>query len=541
MNPSKRLLGPVLLLAFLCYLIFFHGLGHYALWDPDEGRIGVIAKEMAASGNWMTLTQNGVPYYDKPVPYFWLVALCLKLLGLSELAVRLPSALAASLTVGFVFIWGTVSGGVSRGVWSGMILASSMEFIFLGRLGKMDMVFAFFFTAALLSFLCWRERGGGSLWPFYLFVGLASLAKGPVGVLLPVLIVGIATAIEKRWELFREMRLVRGAGVVLLISVPWYLMAGLRDPEYIWTFLWDHNILRFFALEKGINHPEPIYFFIPVLLAGFLPWSFLLPPILHSLWERRRDKGKEQRLFLIVWAATVLLFFSLSRNKLGTYILPLFPPLALLTADAVSRFVAGEETRRWRQRWILYGSLFWLFLFLTMPLLSERIFAARYPQYLPLNMPLLFSSLFFVAALLGWALRKERRIPWIVLLSALWLTLWFYGDKVNDISELRSTRSLAQVIKESAVKDYRVVAIRSESLPFYLSDRVHVVPHPGVVERLLQEPTPTVALVKERHLGEINGLVPSKIFVWKTIPSGDALIANFPLLAAQNLGSALKR
>src|SRR3989338_3287158 len=122
------------------------------------------------------------------------------------------------------------------------------------------------------------------------------------------------------------MNLVRGLGLIIFISGPWYLAAALRDPEYIKTFLWNHNVLRFFALEKGINHPEPIYFFIPVLLAGFLPWSFFLPPIGHRVWERRYDEGKEERLFLVVWVFTVLLFFSLARNKLGTYLLPLFPP-----------------------------------------------------------------------------------------------------------------------------------------------------------------------------------------------------------------------
>ncbi len=339
---EKPYLSAALFLGLFCYLIFFHGLGHYALWDPDEGRIGVIAKEMVVSGNWMTLTQNGEPYYDKPAPYFWLVALGLKLLGLSELAVRWPSALAATLTVGFIFLWGSVSGGLRRGLWAGLILATSMEFVFLGRLGKMDMVFTFCFTAALLSFLWWRARGGGSIWLFYLFVGLASLAKGPVGILLPLLIVWVSAAVGKRWDLFREMRLLEGAGVVLLICGPWYFMAALRDPEYIKAFLWDHNVLRFFTLEKGIHHPEPIYFFIPILLAGFLPWSIFLPAVLHRLWEQRREGGEEERLLLSVWAAVVLLFFSLARNKLGTYILPIFPPLALLAADALGQFVAGQ-------------------------------------------------------------------------------------------------------------------------------------------------------------------------------------------------------
>ena len=541
MNPSRGLyLSAVLFLALVCYLVFFHGLGRYALWDPDEGRVGVIAKEMAASGNWVTLTQNGAPYYDKPVPYFWLVSMGISLLGLSELAVRLPSALPAVLTVGFVFLWGSVSGGLKRGLWSGVILATSMEFVSLGRLGKMDMVFTFFFTAALLSFLRWKEHGKGSIWPFYLFLGLASLAKGPVGIILPCLIVGLALAIEKRWDRLREMNLVRGLGLIVFISGPWYLVAALRDPEYIKTFLWNHNVLRFFALEKGVNHPEPIYFFIPILLAGFLPWSFFLPPILHRLWEGRHDEGKGERLFLIVWVATVLLFFSLARNKLGTYILPLFPPLSLLAADAVSKFVAGEEKEKWRQRWTSYGSLLWLFLLLLVTPVGDVIFKSRHPQYFPLNFPWGFFSLLFLTAALAQALKRERWGPWLVAFSSVWLVLWFYGIKAHEISELRSTRSLAQVIIGIAAKDYRVIAIRSESLAFYLPNRIQVVPHPGVVEDLLKEPIPTIALVKERHLSEMNRLPPSKIFIWKTISSGAALVANFPLIPAQDLGGTPK-
>lgn len=530
MNWFRRpQLRAALFLAITCYLIFFYGLGHYPLWDPDEGRVAVIAKEMLQSGNWLTLTQNGAPYYDKPVPYFWLVALCLKLFGLSELAVRLPSALAATLTVASVFLWGAVAGGSRRGMWAGLILVTSVEFVFLGRLGKMDMVFAFFFTAALLSFLRWRTGREAALWLFYLFLGLASLAKGPVGIFLPLLIVGSDLAIGKRWDLFRKLRLLGGAGVVLGIAAPWYLAAALRDPQYIWTFLWDHNVLRFFALEKGINHSEPFYFFIPVLLAGFLPWSFLLPLVLRYCWERRGEgAAREERLFLVIWVAAVFIFFSLARNKLGTYILPMFPPLALLAADAVGQSVAAERARTWERLWILWGSLCWLFLLFALPPLGGAIFRDRNPEYFPLNFPWPFASAFFLMAVLAWVFRKEKWIPWIVASSSLWLVVWFYGEKVQGISELRSTRSLAQVVKENGVKGFRVVAIRAESLPFYLSDPVKVVPHPGAVEDLLKESIPTVALVKEKHIKEMSHIPPSKLFVWKTIPSANALVANFP-------------
>ncbi|MFQ5684612.1 MAG: ArnT family glycosyltransferase, partial [Candidatus Binatia bacterium] len=184
MRLSKGIHLPSLIaLTVVCYCIFFYGLGHYPLWDPDEGRVGEIAKEMVASGNWVTLTHNGLPYYDKPAPYFWLLALGIKLLGLNELAVRLPSALAAGLTIGLVYLWGCVSGGWKRGLWGGLVLATSIEFAALGRFAKMDMLFTFFFSAALFCFLWWRKHGSTrrSIWAFYLALALASLTKGPAG------------------------------------------------------------------------------------------------------------------------------------------------------------------------------------------------------------------------------------------------------------------------------------------------------------------------------------------------------------------------
>jgi len=236
---------------------FFYGLGSYGLWDPDEGRSGLIAAEMLRSGNWITLTRHGEPYYDKPALYFWLVAVGFKLLGLGELAVRLPSALAATLTVTAVFFWGFAFGGSRLGLWAGLVLASSMEFVALGRFGNTDMLFTFFLTSALLYFLWWKEHacGKGWVWPFYLFLACACLTKGPAGLLLPSLIIGISLGLRNRWEIARQINLAQGAVVLGLVAGSWYLLAALRDPEYIKTFLWSHNILRFFASRDGIDHP----------------------------------------------------------------------------------------------------------------------------------------------------------------------------------------------------------------------------------------------------------------------------------------------
>jgi 4-amino-4-deoxy-L-arabinose transferase-like glycosyltransferase len=522
--------ASLLTLILICYCIFFYRLGDYPLWDPDEGRSGKIAKEMLRSGDWVTLTHEGKPYYDKPAPYFWLLAFGFRLSGLHEFPVRFPSALAAALTVVGVYLWASLSGGSERGFWAAMVLATSLEFVFLGRLARVDMVLTFFFTAALLSFLWWYQRGQGRIWIwlFYLFMALAVLAKGPVGLLLPLLIVAIAIGLRKRWALFREMDLLRGMVIVIVVAGPWYFLAAIRDPEYIWAFFWHHNIARYFTTEPGVKHPGPIYYFLPVLAVGYLPWSLFLPPVIYDFWKRRKQEDWKEVPFLLVWAAVVFVFFSFSRNKLPGYILPLFPPLALLMGGFLHQFHEARTVSKWIRLWLLAASLFWLLSILFLFPLTELVFIQRFSEFPSLNPPLLPVALFTVLLVADWILGQMKWTPRVVGLSSLWLVMWFYGVKASEISELKSSRSLARVVNEATAKRARVVAIRDESFSFYLSGQAEVVSGPNVVESRLQEGVPTVALVKEKHLRELKLKSPSRLFVWKSIPSANALVANFP-------------
>lgn len=526
LNSSRSVsVAAFLVLLIFCYLAFFWRLGDYGLWDPDEGRSGVIAKELLASGNLLTLTRDGKPYYDKPALFYWLVAIGLQLFGLGEVAVRLPSAIAATLTVGCVYVFGGALKDWRWGFWSSLVLVTSLEFVALGRFGNIDMVFTFFFTSALLYFLWWfKDRSGRRIWPFYIFMALASLTKGPVGVLLPCLIVGLALGWKEKWAVWRELRSGQGVAVILAVAGPWYLLAGLRDPAYVWTFLWDHNLLRFFTSQPGIDHPEPFYYLFFVLVGGFLPWVLFLPAVGHSLW-----KGSEEtKFFLMVWAVTVLVFFSLSRNKLGTYILPAFPPLALLTGDLLRRVAVGSDVHPSGVRWILGAGLLWLGMLLFITPLTGFILSSRYPHYFSTVAPLWPPALFVLVALIASAIGRQRTIPFLVSLSVVWLVAWFYKVKAPEVSGLRSARAMAQVINANGMKEFRVARLHADSLSYYLSRPVRVVSHPGEIEALLREPVPTVALVKEKHLRELTGLPSSRLFVWKRVPSANALVANFP-------------
>jgi 4-amino-4-deoxy-L-arabinose transferase-like glycosyltransferase len=529
-------LRSLLLLLLICYLSFFYRLGDYGLFDPDEGRTAVIAKEILQTGNWLTLSHAGNPYYDKPAPYFWLVALGFKVFGLNEFAVRFPSALAASLTVLAIYLWGVLSKDPERGFWGGMMIATSLEFVGLGRGGRMDMMLVFFTTAALLYFLWWKERSDRRrwIWPFYLLLALASLVKGPVGVVLPTLIVGAFIAVERNWTLVRQMRVLSGGALFFLAVAPWYVLAFLKDPQYIQTFLWTHNVMRFVATAPGVNHPEPIYYFLPVLVGGFLPWSLFLPPLIYSLRQRLKEHAGKEEAFFVLWVVTVFACFSLSHNKLPGYILPLFPPLGLLAADFLRREAAREGEKNSSSLWLFGGALLWLLSILFLSPITEAVLRKRNAQLLPFDPPIYPALLLLVSLGSAQWLRRQRWLPWIVCLSVVWVSAWLFAAKADDIASIKSARGLALLVNSSAVRDFRAIALRTGSFSFYLDTPILSVSDRDAIEKMLQEPIPTVALVGDRHVREMSSNGSGRLFIWKRIPREAAVIANFPYQPASN-------
>jgi 4-amino-4-deoxy-L-arabinose transferase-like glycosyltransferase len=533
-------LRSLLLLLLICYISFFYRLGDYGLIDPDEGRTAVIAKEILQTGNWLTLSHAGNPYYDKPAPYFWLVALGFKVFGLNEFAVRFPSALAASSTVLAVYLWGILWKDPERGLWGAMILASSIQFIGLGRGGRMDMPLVFFTTAALFYFLWWKERTDcrGPISPFYVLLGLASLVKGPVGAALPALVVAFFAAAKRKPLMLRQLKPLKGAVVFSLVVGPWYLLASMENPEYIRTFLWNHNVMRYLATGYGVNHPEPIYYFVPILLGGFLPWTLFTAPFAQYLAARVKTGIEEEGLFLIVWIVIVFGFFSLSRNKLGGYILPLFPALALLMGDFLRGATARGQANQTAARWLFGGALLWLLSLIFLSPITEAVLSRRNAEFLPFDPPVYPSALLLILLILARWSGRRKWVPWILCCSVLWISAWLFAAKAGEIAAVTSARSLALLVNSNAVRDFRTAALRAESFSFYLNSPVREVPSLAAIDRMLREPAPTVALVKDRHIARMNWDGSNRVFIWKRVPEGAAVIANFPYAPANKGSSA---
>jgi len=332
--------GAALLLALVLALLLFR-LGAVPLLGPDEPRYARVAVEMHRAGDWVRPTLQGRPWLEKPALYYWLAGGAFSLLGETELAARLPSVLATLVLVGVTALLGARLFGSAAGLHAGFVLGTSVLPFAYGHAASMDMLLAASVTAAL-ALLALRLLGlaGRLAVPAAAgFAGLAVLAKGPLGLLLPGLVVAAYLLVTRHWRWLRELLAPSSILAFLVVAGPWYVLV-LRDQgrAFVDEFLLGHNLERFTTTVH--HHAGPLLYYVPVILIGLFPWSGLLPPALASLSPRRSRVD----LFLLLWFALPFLFFSVAGSKLPGYILPCLPPLALLMGRAADRWM---EDRRW--------------------------------------------------------------------------------------------------------------------------------------------------------------------------------------------------
>ena len=326
-------------------VVLFYQLGAAALFDPDEGRNSEKAREILALNDWITPHENFHAVLDKPIFFYWLIALSYKLFGISEWAARLPSALAALGCLVLVYFFTRVRWGRWTALWSTLILLTSIEFFSLARIVIFDMSLTFFLTLALCAFYeaahteDARRRRIICL-VMYVAFGAGTLLKGLIGVVVPGMVIFFYLLLGKQWAILKRIYLVPGALVFLAMVLPWYLQAEARNAGYLQYYLWDEHFGRF---ASGMFHRSgPWYYFFPVVLVGFLPWSFLLPFVARKYWNNKLD---DKTLFLILWVSLPFIFFSVSKSKLPHYILPIFPALAMLTATALVSLHRDTESK----------------------------------------------------------------------------------------------------------------------------------------------------------------------------------------------------
>ncbi|MBI5776775.1 MAG: glycosyltransferase family 39 protein [Nitrospirae bacterium] len=372
MSQDERGAHLVLLLA-LSGLLFFLGLGSLGLTDRDEGSNAEAAREMVETGDWISPTLNYQPRFAKPVFIYWLMSGAYTLFGASEFTARLPSALFGVALIALQYLFLSRLRGPAVGLFGALMLLLNLEIVAIGRMALTDSVLIFFTTLSLYGFwlgLHGEGRERHYIWLLYVGMALGTLTKGPVGIAVPLLAIVPYLTLTGRWgQFWRTGFPLAGLLVLLLLAVPWYAaMLAIHGSQYTASAQAD-TVGRFLNVLGG--HGGTLFFYVPVLLFGFFPWSgFLVVGLYQTFKDWRAARGtkledsglsgssgfsgstketkqtrqtqvsvarlpapQELELFAALWVAAVFVFFSLSATRLPHYIAPLFPAAAILAAS----------------------------------------------------------------------------------------------------------------------------------------------------------------------------------------------------------------
>jgi 4-amino-4-deoxy-L-arabinose transferase-like glycosyltransferase len=332
-EPSWR--RDVVLLAVLFGALFAWRLGTAPLVNPDEGRYAEIPREMVASGDWVTPRLDGVPYFEKPPLMYWAVAACERVLGPSEWSVRLTPALLA--IAGILMTYGAARRiqGRDAGFWAAIVLGTSLLYMTFVHLLGLDMAVSVFMSVGLFCFIAAvREQPGRArrmlFWGLYASAALATLTKGMIGFLLPGAVMFLWLLLLGQWKRLRPFYLPSGLVIFAAIAAPWHFLVSERNPGWAHFYFIFEQFERY--SDKGHGRYQPVWWFIPILALGLFPWTgFIWSSFRDALaggWARRRENA--DAWFFAIWAGFIFLFFSASKSKLIPYILPVFPPIAVI-------------------------------------------------------------------------------------------------------------------------------------------------------------------------------------------------------------------
>lgn len=333
------------LAAFAIFLTLFQ-LGGFTLFDVDEAVFSEASREMLETGDWLTPTYNYENRYDKPIFFYWVQASSLKLFGVNEFAARLPSALAGLALLGLIYAYVRRISGETAAFWSAASLLLSLEFVTYSHAAVTDMTLSLFITASILSFhLSTLEPDKRRpdirryVLGFYVGSALAFLTKGLIGIIFPWTIAILYSAAKRRFAL---RRLLDPAGIALFLAIglPWYVLEfRANGMEFFNALFLKHHVSRF--LKPNSGHSGSIFYYVPVLVAGFFPWIALLP---RAIWRAFSDGG-DTRVLASVWFVFVVVFFSFSNTKLPNYILSAFPAAAILAGSRLAALEKGESAK----------------------------------------------------------------------------------------------------------------------------------------------------------------------------------------------------
>ena len=343
MRDRERVWAAAVLAAAV--ILTFYRLGAGTLWDQDETKYAQVAREILQTGDPITLHVNGSPWYVHPPLYMWLVAATARVAGFSTFTVRAWSGVGSVAAVYATMLLGRALFNARTGILAGAVLAVTFHFLVQSRLAVFDTVLlAFMLFAAYRAVLGYRRgRPADYLW-FFIFAGLATVTKGPIGLVLPGLVMAVFVTVRRAWSRWREVPWAAGLLLYALIGLSWYAAeALLRGGAFVRTVLGYYGVGRFFGVVE--NQAGPWYYYAPILVLGAFPWTAFWPAAAVWHGRRLRDDGS---LFVVLWCGIVTVFYSIAQTKLPNYVLSVYPVAAVGVAAMWDRVLERPVgTRPW--------------------------------------------------------------------------------------------------------------------------------------------------------------------------------------------------
>jgi 4-amino-4-deoxy-L-arabinose transferase-like glycosyltransferase len=468
--PSKQVWWLLLAIA----LIWFVNLEYRTLVKPDEGRYAEIPREMVASGDWVTPRLNGLKYFEKPPLQYWATATAYTLFGEHQWTSRLWTGLTGFAGILLVWFAGLRLFGREAAGYAALLLSSSLLYVLMGHINTLDMGVTFFLTLGTLGLLLGQAQADAKKrrnWMLVAWAGLALavLSKGLMGLVLPGAALFIYCVVQRDFGVLKRMHWLSGLGVFLLITAPWFVLVMKANPEFFERFFIYEHYTRF--TTKDLGRYQPWYYFIPILLAGALPWTVLMFDSMMRTWRNSSlpEKMFNSQRFLLVWAVFIYVFFSVSGSKLPSYLLPMFPALALLMGKRIADM--RERVLFWQVAPAIPVALALLVLGLNVGKLADTPNQAElYPQY---SAWLVTAALVSLAGLLsGMALLwRGKKTPAVLALALSALVAAQIGlSGYNTVARERSAKHIAEAIRAEAKPDvpFYSVLTYEQTLPFYL-------------------------------------------------------------------------
>jgi 4-amino-4-deoxy-L-arabinose transferase-like glycosyltransferase len=512
-RPPRPSITAILILLFVGAPLFFWRLGSHDLWPPDEPRFALVAREMRERADPIVLSVDGGLYTDKPPLFFWAINAFASLRGgaVDEWAARLPSACASLLSLGLVLILGTWLYDERSGLLAALVFALSPQIAERARWASIDMTLNLFVLGAIV--MLWRARArpcraGPSLRCAWLLMALATLAKGPIGVLLPLLAILPVLWIEGDRPAVRRLFLPSGVllflAIVLAWLLPWAVRLGAGRAAGI---VWHQTGERYVDAWNGRH---PVWYYLWQFPANFFPWILFLPTAVALAFSARERSRRSAAIFLVAWIAAIFLFFSFSTGKRALYIIPLYPAASILVGHLLARGAAGEEAGPARRRLlgplVVWASLAPL-LAAALPILARR----RFPELVPASAAiggLLLAGAW--AGLMGLLLGRRAMVGPCLAASMLAAYLVIVGFVQPWIDRYENIAPFAREVRASLDPGvpFSTTEQKREAWVFYTRRLSEILDTDPQVIDYLSRPGPRDLLIEDGRLESLRGALP---------------------------------